>query len=65
MVTGFGGSAALAEVTAKLTSAPNVPPLVKRGADTVVVHLQAKEYVGDLAKDVIPKQVRFAKNFFL
>ncbi len=52
MVTGFGGNPALAEVTAKLTSAPNVPPAVKRGADTVVVHLQAKEYVGELAKDV-------------
>ena len=52
MVTGFGGTSALADITAKLTSAPNVPPAVKRGAETVVVHLQAKEYVGDLAEGV-------------
>jgi nitrite reductase (NO-forming) len=52
IVVGFGGTSALAGVTAKLTTAPNVPPAVKRGADTVVVHLQAKEYVGELAKDV-------------
>ena len=52
MVVGFGGTSALAGVTAKLTSAPNVPPTVKRGAETVVVHLQAKEYVGDLAEGV-------------
>ena len=52
MVVGFGGTSALAGVTAKLTSAPNVPPAVKRGAETVVVHLQAKEYVGDLAEGV-------------
>ena len=52
LVVGFGGTSALAEVTAKLTTAPNVPPAVKRGTDTVVVHLQAKEYVGELATDV-------------
>ena len=52
LVVGFGGTSALAGVTAKLTSAPNVPPAVKRGAETVVVHLQAKEYVGDLAEGV-------------
>ena len=52
MVVGFGGTSALAGVTAKLTSAPNVPPAVKRGAETVVVHLQAKEYVGDLSECV-------------
>ena len=52
MVVGFGGTSALAGVTAKLTTAPNVPPAVKRGAETVVVHLQAKEYVGDLAEGV-------------
>jgi len=52
MVIGFGTTAALAGVTAKLTSAPNVPPALKRGAQTVVIHLEAKEYVGELAKDV-------------
>ena len=52
MVTGFGGTSALAEVTAKLTSAPHVPPAIHRKAETVVVHLQAKEYVGELATDV-------------
>ena len=52
MVTGFGGTSALAEVTAKLTSAPHVPPAVHRKAETVVVHLQAKEYVAELATDV-------------
>ena len=52
MVVGFGGTSALAGVTAKLTTAPNVPPAVKRGAETVVVHLQAKEYVGDLDEGV-------------
>ena len=52
MVVGFGGNSALAGVTAKLTTAPNVPPAVKRGAETVVVHLQAKEYVGDLDEGV-------------
>ena len=52
MVAGFGGTSALAGVTAKLTTAPNIPPAVKRGAETVVVHLQAKEYVGDLAEGV-------------
>ena len=52
MVVGFGGTSALAGVTAKLTSAPNVPPAIKRGADTVVINLEAKEYVGELAKGV-------------
>ena len=52
MVAGFGGTSALAGVTAKLTTAPNVPPAVNRGADTVVINLQAKEYVGDLAEGV-------------
>ena len=52
LVTGFGATTALAGVTAKLTTAPNVPPAVKRAADTVVVNLEAKEYVGDLAKGV-------------
>ena len=52
MVVGFGGNSALAGVTAKLTTAPNVPPAVKRGAETIVVHLQAKEYVGDLDEGV-------------
>jgi nitrite reductase (NO-forming) len=46
------GAAAFAEVT-KLTTAPNVPPSIKRSkAETVVVNLEAKEYVGILTKDV-------------
>ncbi|MBC8288591.1 MAG: nitrite reductase, copper-containing [Nitrospinae bacterium] len=52
MVGGFGGTSVLAGVTAKLTTAPNVPPAVKRGADTVVINLEAKEYIGDLAEGV-------------
>jgi len=52
LVVGISGTSALAGVTAKLTSAPKVPPAVKRGAETVVVHLQAKEYVGSLAEGV-------------
>lgn len=52
MVAGFGTTAAFAGVTAKLTHAPNVPPAVKRGATTVVVNLEAKEYIGDLAEGV-------------
>lgn len=52
MVAGFSATTAFAEVTAKLTTAPNVPPAVKRGATTVVVNLEAKEYIGDLAEGV-------------
>jgi len=37
----------------KLTTAPNVPPpLVRAGNKTVVLHFEAKEYIGDLAEDV-------------
>ena len=49
--TSFVGTS-LAGVTAKLTTAPNVPPAVKRAADTVVINLEAKEYIGNLADDV-------------
>jgi len=52
LVVGLSGTSALAGVTAELTSAPNVPPAVQRGTETVVVHLQAKEYVGNLAEGV-------------
>lgn len=52
MVIGFGGTSALAGVTAQLTTAPNVPPALKRGAGTVVIHLETKEYIGDLADGV-------------
>ncbi len=52
LVAGFGATAAFAGVMAILTHAPNVPPATKRGADTVVIHLEAKEYVGDLADGV-------------
>ncbi len=61
MAIGFSGTAAFAEVMAKLTTAPNVPA-DERGsgimqkffgkAETVVVNLQAEEYVGDLAEGV-------------
>jgi hypothetical protein len=46
MVVGFGGNSALAGVTAKLTTAPNVPPAVKRGAETVVVHCRLRNMLG-------------------
>ncbi len=52
VIAGFGITAAFAGVTAKLTHAPNVPPAIKRGADTVVIHLEAKEYLGDLEDGV-------------
>ena len=53
LIAGFlNGTPAFAEV-AKLTTAPDVPPSPKRSkAETVVIHLQAKEYVGNLTKDV-------------
>jgi nitrite reductase (NO-forming) len=38
---------------AKLTTAPNVPAAIKRKAPTTVaIHLEAKEYIGNLAEDV-------------
>ena len=49
--TSFVGTS-LAGVTAKLTTAPNVSPAVKRAADTVVINLEAKEYIGNLADDL-------------
>lgn len=52
---GVGGTADAAEesVTAKLTMAPQVPPPVNRAEPTrVIVHLEAKEYVGMLADGV-------------
>ncbi|MFT4578066.1 MAG: nitrite reductase (NO-forming) [Nitrospinales bacterium] len=53
LIAGYlNGAMAFAEV-AKLTTAPNVPPSIKRSkATTVVVNLQAKEYVGNLTEDV-------------
>jgi len=53
LITGYlTGTMAFAEV-AKLTTAPNVPPAIKRSkAEKVVVNLEAKEYVGNLTKDV-------------
>ena len=48
----LSGTMAFAEV-AKLTTAPDVPPAIKRSkAETVVINLQAKEYVGNLTADV-------------
>ena len=44
---------AFAAEEAKLTTAPNVPPSIKRKAPTtVVIKLEAKEYIGELEKDV-------------
>ncbi len=53
----FMGSAAtpnaFAAEEARLTTAPNVPPSIKRKAPTtVVIKLEAKEYIGELEKDV-------------
>lgn len=49
----FSASGAIAGVTAKLTTAPNVPPPIKRKAPaTVIVKLEAKEYVGELEEGV-------------
>ena len=52
LTIGAGATLANAGVTAKLTTAPNVPPAINRGADAVTIHLQAKEYLGDLAEGV-------------
>ena len=42
-----------ANEVAKLTTAPNVPaPIKRKAATTVAIHLEAKEFVGDLAEDV-------------
>ena len=53
IIVGFlNGTIAFAEI-AILTTAPNVPPVIKRDkAETVVINLQAKEYVGNLTKYV-------------
>ncbi|MEK9628725.1 MAG: hypothetical protein VW455_06855 [Nitrospinota bacterium] len=53
LLAGFlTGPLAYAEV-AKLAKAPNVPdPLKRSKAETVVINLQAKEYVGNLTDDV-------------
>ena len=46
----FMTTSALGEVTAQLTKAPNVPsPLNRKDAETVVLKLEAKEFVGDIA----------------
>ena len=42
---------AFAEVTAELTKAPNVPkPLSRNGGKIVILNLEAKEFVGDIAE---------------
>ena len=53
LIAGYlNGTLAFAEV-AKLTTAPNVPPSLQRSkAETVIIHLEAKEYVGNLTGDV-------------
>jgi len=53
LIAGYlNGTMAFAEV-AKLTTAPDVPPAIKRSkAETVVINLEAKEYVGNLTEDV-------------
>lgn len=49
LATVFSASSAIAGVQAKLTTAPNVPPPINRKAsETVIVHLEAKEFVGEL-----------------
>lgn len=52
-ITTFSGSAALAAIEGELTTAPNVPSAIKRSAaTTVVIKLEAKEYVGELEEGV-------------
>lgn len=49
----FSAASGLAKETARLTTAPNVPPPLKRNtAATVVVNLEAKEYVSEIADGV-------------
>ena len=46
----FMTTSALGEVVAQLTKAPNVPsPLNRKDAETVVLKLEAREFVGDIA----------------
>ena len=52
-VTAFSGTTALATIEGELTTAPNVPSAIKRSAaTTVVIKLEAKEYVGELEEGV-------------
>jgi nitrite reductase (NO-forming) len=47
----FMTTSALGEVTAQLTKAPNVPkPLNRSGGKTVILNLEAKEFIGDIAE---------------
>ena len=46
----FTAVSAFAEITVELTKAPNVPkPLNRNGGKTVMLNLEAKEFVGDIA----------------
>jgi nitrite reductase (NO-forming) len=46
----FITTSAVAQVTAKLTKAPNVPnPLNRKNVETVILNLEAKEFIGDIA----------------
>ncbi len=46
----FTTVSAFAEITVELTKAPNVPnPLNRNGGKTVILNLEAKEFVGDIA----------------
>jgi len=52
-VTAFSGTTALATIEGELTTAPNVPSAIKRSAaTTMVIKLEAKEYVGELEEGV-------------
>jgi len=46
----FITTSAVAQVNAKLTKAPNVPnPLNRKNVETVILNLEAKEFIGDIA----------------
>jgi nitrite reductase (NO-forming) len=53
LIAGYLNETMASAEVAKLTTAPNVPTSIKRSkAETVVVNLEAKEYVGNLTKNI-------------
>ncbi len=53
LISLYGAAGVFAKETATLATAPNVPPPIKRNsATTVVVNLEAKEYVSEVSHEI-------------
>jgi nitrite reductase (NO-forming) len=53
LISLYGATGIFAKETAKLATAPNVPAPIKRnGPTTVIVNLEAKEYISEISEDV-------------